>query len=254
MSFQSAVVMITGSSGGIGGAVAEAFAREGARLVLIDTGANAEQAARLRALGAEVLECPADVREARALAGAVDATLAAYGRIDVLVTAAGVISSGPAETIAWDEWQRVIGINLTGTFLSCQAVMATMRRQRYGRIVTIGSVVARNGGNARPWIDRTEIMRASNAAYGASKGGVHALTMYLAKDLAADGVTVNAVAPGPVATSMLADYPQALKQLIPIGRMMSAAEVAAAILFLARPDSAAITGEILDINGGVAMG
>lgn len=254
MSFKSTAVMITGASGGIGGAVAEAFAREGARLVLIDSRANADRAAGLRALGAEVMECLADVREARALADAVDATLAAYGRIDVLVTAAGVISSGPAEAIAEDEWQRVIAINLTGTFLACQAVMATMRRQRYGRIVTLGSLVARNGGTARPWVDRTEIARASNAAYGASKGGVHALTMYLAKDLAADGVTVNAVAPGPVATSMLADYPETLKQLIPIGRMMSAAEVATAVLFLARPDSAAITGEILDINGGVAMG
>ncbi|MBM3571090.1 MAG: SDR family oxidoreductase [Alphaproteobacteria bacterium] len=251
---QSMVAIVTGAAGGIGGAVAEALAREKARLMLLDSRPCDDIAANVRSLGGEALVRALDVRQSAQVQAAVEATLAAFGRIDVLVTAAGVISSGPAESITEEEWQRVIGINLTGTWLCCQAVLPIMRRQRQGRIVTLGSLVAMNGGNARPWVDRREIERASNAAYGASKGAVHALTMFLAKDLAGDGVTVNAVAPGPVATPMLANYPESLKQLIPIGRMMTAAEVADAILFLARPESAAITGQILDINGGMMMG
>src|SRR5581483_8247971 len=104
---------------------------------------------------------------------------------------AGVVSQGAAESITEAEWQRVLDINLKGTFLFCRAAMPLMRQQRYGRIVNLGSVIGKNGGNSRPWIDRGEMDRSSNLAYGVSKAGVHALTLFLAKDLAADGVTVN---------------------------------------------------------------
>jgi NAD(P)-dependent dehydrogenase (short-subunit alcohol dehydrogenase family) len=135
-------------------------------------------------------------------------------------------------------------------FLCCQAAIGPMRRQKYGRIVNIGSILAKNGGNPRPWIDRGEQQRAGNVAYGAAKAGVHAITFYLAKELAADGITVNAVAPGPIASPMTATFPPTLRALIPVGRLGEAAEVAAAVAFLASDEAAFITGEILDVNGG----
>jgi 3-oxoacyl-[acyl-carrier protein] reductase len=142
-------------------------------------------------------------------------------------------------------------VNLKGTFLACQSVIPAMRRRRYGRIVNLGSVIGKNGGNPRPWIDPAEQAQASNAAYGASKAGVHAVTFFLARELASDGITVNAVAPGPVASAMTADFPPALQALIPVGRMGRAEDVAAAVLFLAGEEAGFVTGEVLDVNGGM---
>lgn len=248
MRFEGRRVVITGAAGAIGGATARAFAAEGARLFLVDLKPPADLAA---ALGAQAAGC--DVAVAAAVHAAVGAATAALGGVDILVTAAGVVSHGAPESVVEAEWDRVLSINLKGTWLWCQAVIAGMRRQRAGRIVTIGSLIGRNGGNPRPWIDRSEMERSSNVAYGVSKAGVHALTLFLAKDLAADGVTVNAVAPGPVATAMTRNLPDSLRQLIPIGRMAKPEEVAALILFLASDVAASITGEIVDINGGMLV-
>jgi 3-oxoacyl-[acyl-carrier protein] reductase len=253
MRFAQRRVVITGGGGGIGAATARAFAAEGAALFLTDLRPPEAIAAELRARGASVTAHGGDVADSRSVADAVGAARAALGGIDVLVTAAGIVSYGAPERIAEAEWDRVLAINLKGTWLWCQAVIGEMRRQRRGRIVTIGSLIGRNGGNARPWVDRAEQERSSNAAYGVSKAGVHALTLFLAKDLAADNVTVNAVAPGPVATPMNANLADTVKRSIPIGRMATAAEVAATILFLAGDDAGAITGEIVDINGGLLM-
>jgi 3-oxoacyl-[acyl-carrier protein] reductase len=126
-----------------------------------------------------------------------------------------------------------------------------MRANRNGRIVNIGSIIGKNGGNARPWLDRAEQQHSSNVAYGVSKAGVHALTFFLARELATDGITVNAVAPGPIASAMTTSFPASLQALIPVGRMGRAEEVAAAVAFLAGPDAAFITGEVLDVNGGM---
>jgi len=112
-------------------------------------------------------------------------------------------------------------------------------------------VVGKNGGNARPWLDPGEQASAGNVAYGVSKAGVHAMTAFLAKEVAAFGVTVNAVAPGPIATTMTTRFPPALTALVPAGRMGTIDEVVAAILFLLAPRSAYITGEVLDVNGGL---
>ena len=125
-----------------------------------------------------------------------------------------------------------------------------MRARGYGRIVNMSSILGKNGGNPRPWIDPAEQKRAGDLAYGASKAGVNALTYFLAKENAAHGITVNAVAPGPIATHMTRNFPQALKDLIPVGRMGTADEVADAVAFLAGDMASFINGEVLDVNGG----
>jgi NAD(P)-dependent dehydrogenase (short-subunit alcohol dehydrogenase family) len=167
------------------------------------------------------------------------------------VNVAGIVSMGNAETLAEAEWDRVMDINLKGTFLCCQAAIGHMKRAGGGRIVNMGSVIGKNGGNPRPWLAPGEQDRASNVAYGASKAGVHIMTAFLAKELASANITVNAVAPGPVASAMTTNFPQTLRDLIPMGRMGAADEIAAAVLFLAAPQSGFVTGEILDVNGGI---
>lgn len=239
------VALVTGAAGGIGQAVVEAFLQAGAQVVGIDLGPQVGlKHARLTWL-------TVDVTQARHIQSCVAQVAATHGRIDILVNVAGVVSAGNAQNLSEQEWDRVIDINLKGTFLMCQAVMPVMKQQKFGRIINLGSVLGKNGGNPRPWIDPTEQDRAGNVAYGVSKAGVHMMTVYLAKELASFGITVNAVAPGPIGSAMTTNFPQVLRDLIPAGRMGNASEVASAILFLAAPNTAFITGEILDVNGGL---
>lgn len=240
------VALITGGGGMIGQAVARRLASAGMRLALADRSEPAAVSAECRCYAADLT----DAAQVRAL---VDSVLADFGRIDCLVTAAGVTSTGSFESITFEEWDRVHAINLRGVFLANQAAIAPMRRQAFGRIVNIGSVLAKNGGNPRPWIDAGEQERAGNAAYGAAKAGVHALTLYLAKELAAHGITVNAVAPGPIASPMTTSFPDALVRQIPAGRMGQPEEVASAVAWLCSREAAFVTGEIIDVNGGLWM-
>jgi NAD(P)-dependent dehydrogenase (short-subunit alcohol dehydrogenase family) len=245
------VALITGAAGGIGSTIAEAFAEVGADLALLDMRSPESVAEKVQSAGRRVLACQTDVTSCAAIAEAVNRTVSVFGRLDILVNVAGVVSFGSAATLAEAEWDRVIAINLKGTFLACQAVIGPMRTQRFGRIINLGSVIGKNGGNARPWIDPEEQNRSSNVAYGVSKAGVHTLTFFLAKELAPDGITVNAIAPGPIASAMTTNLPPSLKALIPVGRMGEGRDVAAAALFLASEQAGFITGDIIDVNGGM---
>ncbi|NGM20750.1 SDR family oxidoreductase [Roseomonas stagni] len=234
--------MVTGAAGGIGSATARELSARGATLALADRAAPSVEGA---------LNLAVDVTDSTQVRAMVQRVVAKLGRLDILVNVAGTVSMGAAATLPEAEWDRVMAVNLKGSFLCCQAVIPAMRANRHGRIINIGSIIGKNGGNARPWIDPAEQDRASNVAYGVSKAGVHAMTAFLARELAPDGITVNAVAPGPIASAMTTNFPAALQALIPVGRMGRAEEVAAAIAFLAGPETGFITGEVLDINGGM---
>ncbi|MGC1468321.1 MAG: SDR family oxidoreductase [Sphingorhabdus sp.] len=240
------VALVTGAGGMIGGAVARRMTAGGAKVALADRRAPEATNESSRSYAADLSD-PEQVREL------VDTVLKDFGRIDCLVTAAGVTSLGSFESISVEEWDRVHAINLRGAFLINQAVIAAMKAQQFGRIVNIGSVLAKNGGNPRPWLDATEQGRAGNAAYGAAKAGVHALTLYLAKELAVHGITVNAVAPGPIASPMTTSFPEALIRQIPAGRLGQPKEVAAMVAWLCARENAFVTGEIIDVNGGLWM-
>ncbi|MGH8811307.1 MAG: SDR family NAD(P)-dependent oxidoreductase [Advenella sp.] len=241
------VAVVTGGAGGIGRAVSEALARCGAHVVAADISDAAGHDASHPGIENKVL----NVTMRSEVQGCVSDIIARFGRLDILVNVAGVVSMGSVEHLQEQEWDRVLDINLKGTFLCCQAVIPHMRQQAFGRIVNFGSVIGKNGGNPRPWLEPREQDGASNVAYGVSKAGVHIMTAFLAKELANSGITANAVAPGPVASAMTKNFSQSLRNLIPVGRMGTADEVASAVVFLAAPQSSFITGETLDVNGGI---
>lgn len=249
--FAGKVAFVTGGAGAIGAAIAIALAKAGAAVALLDRQRSTKTVAAIVAAGGRALDLPTDIADKAAVNAAVGRAVAAFGGLDILVNAAGITSFGSAATLEEAEWDRVLAINLKGVFLACQAAIPALRARGGGRIVNIGSVLAKNGGNARPWLNPDEQSRAGNLAYGASKAGVHALTLYLARELAASKITVNAVAPGPIASAMTTEFPDALKALIPAGRMGTTDDVAAAVLYLAGPGSSFVTGEILDVNGGL---
>lgn len=239
------VAVVTGGSGGIGAAIVRLMAQSGATVIsadlrIVDTSPTSN-----------IRYAELDVTSVKSIESVFAQTALEFGRIDILVNVAGIISQGPAASITESQWDQVMDVNLKGTFFCCQTVAPLMKRQKYGRIINLGSVLGKNGGNPRPWLEPKEQDKAGSVAYGVTKAGVHAMTAYLAKEFAAFGITVNSIAPGPIASSMTQEFPASLKALVPVGRMGTAEEVAEAALFLASPLSSFITGETLDINGGL---
>jgi 3-oxoacyl-[acyl-carrier protein] reductase len=241
------VAIVTGGARGIGKAIALAFIREGAKLVLVDVDKEILEAAKneIKKNKEEVIAIPCDITQRVEVKAMVDQVRTTFGRIDILVNNAGIIRRGTIETVTEEDWDRVIEVNLKGTFNCCKAVVETMKSQRYGKIVNISSIAGKTG-------DIT-----SAPGYGPSKAGMDALTKTLARQLAPYGINVNGVAPHAIETEMSAQWSDERRKeiiaSIPLGRLGKPDDVANAALFLASDDASFITGEILDVNGGALM-
>jgi 3-oxoacyl-[acyl-carrier protein] reductase len=247
------VAMLTGATGAIGVATARILAKEGADLALSDASdAHAEAlVAELQAMGRRVMFTRMDVTSREEVTAATRAAEEKFGRIDILVNNAGISIYGAIETIQDVDWQRVMDVNLTGTFLCTQMVVGGMKKRGYGRIVNIGSLAGKVGGILTPH------GQMASPAYAASKGGVMAMTKTLAKDLGKFGITVNALAPGPIWTPMIESVDKNLldfiTSLVPMGRLGRPEDVGYSVAFLASDEAAWITGHWLDLDGGLAM-
>jgi NAD(P)-dependent dehydrogenase (short-subunit alcohol dehydrogenase family) len=240
------VALVAGAGGGIGGAGAEGLAREGAAVVCADIEAAAAEAtaARIQAAGGRVIAMALDVRDRAAVDAAVAAAVREFGRLDVLLDCAGVSHGRNFLDLDHGEWERVMSVNLTGMFHLGQAAARQMVRQGGG-----GSII-----NVTSQL--SEVARPERAAYVASKGGGRSLTHAMALDLAAHGIRVNAIAPGPTLTGLTqASYSdperrQATIALIPLGRLGDPQDLVGAILFLASDESRWATGSTLTVDGG----
>jgi 3-oxoacyl-[acyl-carrier protein] reductase len=245
--FEGKVVLVTGASRGIGRAVAEAFGRGGATVVVNYAGNEAaarESAAAVEAAGGAAILSRFDVADPDAVRQAVEGVVSEHGGLHVLVNNAGIARDGLLVRMRDEDWTRTLGVNLSGVMHVCRAAARPMMKQREGAIVNLTSVVAQTGN-------------AGQVAYTAAKGGVIALTRSLARELASRGIRVNAVAPGYVETDMTADLSERAKEAmlaqIPLGRAASAAEVASAVVWLASAESGYVTGHVLNVNGGMYM-
>jgi 3-oxoacyl-[acyl-carrier protein] reductase len=245
---------VTGGARGIGRASAEVLARAGADVAVADLLPTEDTERAIVASGRRAFGLGLDVTDAEAVGRAVEGVVSALGRLDILVTAAGVVHRDPLEETAPATWRRVVEIVLTGTFFSVQAAIPVMRAQGYGKIVTISSISGIIGGAVSRSADAPDARRGrSGPAYAAAKGGVIALTRWLAKDVGHSGIYVNSVAPGGVDTEMTRGYDYRVDEL-PIPRMGQTVDVAEAVLFLASPASNYVTGQVLRVDGGWVIG
>ncbi|MGB2642294.1 MAG: 3-oxoacyl-[acyl-carrier-protein] reductase [Candidatus Acidiferrum sp.] len=245
-SLKDKVALLTGASQGIGRETALALAEAGAKIA-----AAARNEEKLASLvneivnaGGEAIAIKMDVADAEQIKSGFKQTLEKFGRLDILVNNAAITRDGLALRMKQDDWDAVIRTNLTGAHLCIQQALSTMMRARAGRIINISSVVAEMGN-------------AGQANYVAAKAGLVGLTKAIAIEISSRNITVNAVAPGFIATPMTDVLPDAvkteLKNRIPLGRMGSARDVASAIVFLASDEAAYITGHVLDVNGGLYL-
>ncbi|MBF2050312.1 MAG: 3-oxoacyl-[acyl-carrier-protein] reductase [Leptolyngbya sp. IPPAS B-1204] len=243
---QGQVAVVTGASRGIGRAAAIALAAEGAT-VIVNYASSSQAAdavvAEITGAGGQAMALQADVGQTDQVDSLVNTVMEKYGRVDVLVNNAGIARDTLLLRMKLEDWQAVIDLNLTGVFLCTRAISKIMLKQRAGRIINITSVVGEMGNPGQ-------------ANYSAAKAGVIGFTKTVAKELASRGITVNAVAPGFIATDMTADIKAAeeILKLIPLGRYGQPEEVAGLIRFLAADAAAAyITGQVINIDGGMVM-
>lgn len=246
MRLEGQVAIVTGGAGGLGSGICSAFASEGAHVAIIDNNHIQNGLALTEEIqtryGKEALAIKTDVSNSVEVKAMVEAVYNRWHKIDILVNNAGISSVSKIEDISEKEWDHVIKVNLKSQFLCAQSIIPYMKRQGYGKIINMGSLNAKNGGVI------------TGGVYATSKGGVHSFTFALAKELAPYGITVNAVAPGPIDTDMIRAYDtekvQKMVGNIPLKRLGLISEVAKTIVFLASSDADYITGEIIDINGG----
>ncbi len=245
---QRKVVAITGASRGIGRAVAVALAGDGVDVIVnfnSNPDAARETAGAVEARGATPHLHAFNVSDPDAVRDAFKEITKSFGRLDVLVNNAGITRDNLLALMKPAEWDAVLDTNLKGAFLCSQAVVKTMMRQKYGRIINITSVVGVMGN-------------AGQTNYSAAKAGIIGFTRSLARELVTRNITVNAVAPGYIETDMTRELPEKARELlvaqIPAGRIGKPEEVAAAVAFLASDDAAYITGQVLHVNGGMFMG
>ena len=247
MKLKNKVAIVTGAARGIGKAIAQRFLQEGAAVAINDV--DLERAEEIvheaKSKGKKALSVKADVSNEKEVEEMVNRVYSNFARIDILVNNAGIIKRGSTEDHSYEDWDRVIAVNLRGTYNCSKAVIPIMKKQGCGKIVNVSSIAGKVGDIA------------SAPSYGSSKGAINALTKSMARELAEYGICVNAVAPHAVETEMSAEWSQEkrrqLMSQIPLKRLGRPEEVAAAVLFLASDEASFITGEILDVNGGYLM-
>ena len=236
--------LVTGASGGIGSAIAQALAEQGARLAV--SGSNAHKLEAFRAsLGGDHVALPCDLSDGAAVDALVPAAVDALGgKLDILVNNAGVTRDNLVMRMKDDEWDQVIRVNLEAAFRLARAAARPMMKARHGRIISITSVVGATGNPGQ-------------ANYAASKAGLVGMSKALAQELASRGITVNCVAPGFIRSAMTDILPDsqkdALNARIPVGKMGEGADIGAAVVYLASREAGYVTGQTLHVNGGMAM-
>jgi len=243
MSFEGKVVLVTGASRGIGRAIAESFVARGAKVIGTATSESGAEAISSY-LGASGKGFALNVVDAQSIDSVLASIRAEFGEIDILVNNAGITRDNLLMRMKDDEWQYILDTNLTSVFRLSKAVMRAMMKKRFGRIITIGSVVGTMGN-------------AGQANYAAAKAGLIGFSKSLAREVASRGITVNVVAPGFIETDMtraLTDDQRAgILSSVPANRLGDAKEIASAVAFLASDEAGYITGETLHVNGGMYM-
>lgn len=231
------IAIVTGAKGGIGQAACYALGQAGAKIVASDIAACGETIETLNKIGVDCIDIKTDVTKEEECNNLVNAALKKFGRVDILVNSAGILLLTPIDKLSLEEWNNVINIDLTGTFLCTKAVWNTMKQQKSGKIICLSSLAARIGGAL------------SGPHYVAAKSGVHGLVKWCSKYGAPDGIMVNAIAPGLVWSPMTKDYPYP-ENITPVGRIGRVEDIAQPIVFLASEMSNYINGCMLDVNGG----
>jgi 3-oxoacyl-[acyl-carrier protein] reductase len=246
-SLEGRTALVTGASQGIGRACAIELAKSGAKVALAarNEAKLAEVVAEITGAGGRAQAFAIDIASEESIKAGAKAALAHFGSIEILINNAGITKDGLMMRMKRADWDAVLSTNLTGTFLLTQALVSSMLKARWGRIINISSVVGETG-------------QAGQANYAASKAGLIGLTKSLARELASRGITSNAVAPGYIETAMTAvleeKQREAMLAHIPLGRAGSDQDIAHAVRFLASDEAAYITGHVLDVNGGMYMG
>ena len=246
MDLKGKAALVTGGSRGIGRAIALAFAKAGANVSLCarDLTQVERVAEEARALGVEALAVKADIAYSAEVEALIQACLGKFGRLDILVNNAGIVKDALVVRMKDEDWDRVLEVNLKGAFYSIRSALKPMMKQRGGRIINIASVVGVMGN-------------VGQANYVAAKAGLIGFTKAVAREVAAWGITVNAVAPGFIETDMVASLPEKVRQAyleqIPLKRLGSPEEVAAVVCFLASDAASYITGQVIHVNGGMWM-